>query len=216
MDDPKENQDTSQKEDSFGTTEGTSTEPETFTKKTQEKAVSDALSAAGRDAKSIKGKTDEADRLIGDAKKMMEATKEAEAKWRKARDDAELESHRDEPDVIKSIQARQKLQEKEAELLKREQELNDSKKGHQDALDELAASKKERNALEIALKHGVPFEKLLKFTDGSTEQMEELAQSLPKQRGELKTPGKPDSNKTIGGGELSAEQKLKARYPTMK
>ncbi len=131
----------------------------------------------------------------------------------KERDESDLVTHRDDPDAIKSIHARQELRTKEAELSKGEQELSDSKKAHQDALDELVTSKKERNALEIALKHSVPFEKLLKFTDGSTEQMEELAQSLPKKE-EITL--NPDSNTGPGGGELSEEDKLKVRYPTMK
>ena len=173
-------------------TTGTSEENlETFTREQVEesarKAKSDALSEIGRYKKS-------ADSAI----KATQAVEERINRMLKEQEDAELEAARDEPDALRSIRAKQTARAKEADLTKRERELGDNKAEHEEALKAMVEFKKEQNALEIAIKHDVPFEKLLKFTDGSKEAMEDLAKDLPK-KGETKTLI-PDSGKTIGGG----------------
>lgn len=213
MDETEKRGDTSQSGDSSSETKGTPIEPETFNKTTQEKAINDALSAAGRTAKELTDKTQKAETLLTEAKKIRETAVGEQSRWQKEKDEKELESAKDNPDALTAITARQKLQTKESELSKKEQELSDKETKIQPQLDELATSKKERNALEIALKHNVPFETLLKFTDGSLEAMEDLAKLLSRKGGT--TTLKPDSGTTTGGGDLSAEDKLKERFPKM-
>lgn len=215
MDETEERKETSQSGDSSSGTKGTSTEPEkAYNKESETKAISDALSKAGRTDKELTDKAQKAETLLAEATKIKETAVGEQSRVRKEKDEREMEAAKDQPQVLDQIQKRQKLQVRETELSERELKLKDGEKARQEALDELAGAKREKNALEVAIKHGVPFEKLLKFTDGSIEQMEELAQSLPKQGGQ-KASLKADSGKTVGAGELNEEEKLKKRYPTM-
>ena len=172
---------------------GTSEQPKTYTEEEKAKAVSDALSAAGRIAKQL----DQQREALEAERKQLTASR---VQWQREKDEAELEAARDDPDALKSLRARQKQSEREAELDRREQELKISGEKHAEALKGVAQYTKERNAHEIAARLNVDFELLMKFTDGSTEAMEELAKALPK-KGEA-TILRPDSGRTIGGGSI--------------
>jgi len=92
MDNPNVDQDPSQTVtpkpgDPSAEPKGTpSPEPETFTKEDRDKAVSDALSAAGRDAKSITEKTGEAEKILKAAQKAQTDQEEAQERWQKEQD----------------------------------------------------------------------------------------------------------------------------------
>lgn len=211
MDETEERKDTSER-DSSGEQKGTSTDTKTHTAESEKKAVDDALSAAGRDAKTLSGKTAEADRILTDAKKMQTDLKAEREQWQKDRDIAEQESAGEDQDALKSVQERQRQRAKETELAQRKRELDEKELKITEAQKEVAESTKERNAREIATRLNVDYESLMKFTDGSKEAMEELAKQLSEK--EAKPPLKTDSSTTIGGGEMpeSAKDKMRAGF----
>jgi len=126
------------------------------------------------------------------------------SQWRKDRDEAELEAARDEPDKLTLIQQRQKVRDKLVEVARRESELNTREEKVKEANAQAEEFRRTQQAAEISVKHGVDFDSLIKFTDGSPEAMEELAKKLPK-TGEhvIRSPLHPDSGRTIGGTDLS-------------
>ena len=186
MGEPNERQDnpSAEQEDTSGK------EPETFTREQVEeekrKAKSDALADIGRIKKS-------ADTAI----KAVQAAEERINRMLKEQEEAELETARDEPDKLTVIRERHARREAETKLAQIEQELEEERAKTAEAQEAEAESTKERNAREIASRLGVDAKTLMKFTDGSTEAMEELARVLPG-KGETTTL-KPDSGKTIGG-----------------
>ena len=212
MDETEKKQDTSQKEDTSAETKGTSEkEPEPITKKDVEKAVSDALSAAGRDAKTITEKTAEAERILQNAKRIGDEAKERQKK----RDEAAREAVRDDPDALKSLEEKQRQRDEAAKLVNERAELDADKESVKADKEQVRVQKRTQLAAEVAVEKGVNMDALIKLTqEDSREAMEATAELLPK-TGETKPPLKTDSGTTTGG-EKSPEQKLKDRYPTMK
>ncbi len=187
MDDPKETQDTETSE----TTEGTSDkDPETFTKEDVRKARSDALAEVGRHKKAAE-----------DAIKALKATNTRIDQMVKDQEDAELEDAKDDTEKLSAIKERQGKRRAEAELAKVKQESAEKDEKIKLLDEKEVESTKERNAREIASRLGVDAKRLAnlaKYTDGSTEAIEEIAKDLPKK--EVKTPLKVDSSKTVGAG----------------
>ena len=177
----------------------TSETTQTFTKEQVEererKAKSDALADIGRYKKS-------ADNAI----KAAQAAEERINRMLKQQEEDELAAHSDEPDRLAVIRERQTRRTAESELAKTKQELEEEKAKTQEAQQAEAKSTQERNAREIATRLGVDAKTLMKFTDGSTEAMEELAKVLPK-KGEARTLT-PDSGKTTGGGKTFKESEI--------
>ena len=209
MDDLKTNQDPSQAGDPSEGAKGTSKDPETFTKESENKAVSDALSAVGRDAKSITEKTVKAEKLLGNAQKILD---EAQEKQRRD-DEAAQEAARGNPEQLSALQEKQAHRETKSKLTKTEQELSERDERLKLIDGEKAEVTKESSAREIATRLDVDTNslvKLAKLTDGSKEAIEEIAKSLPK-KGEEKPPLKLVPGATIGGGEGhdSAKSKIK-------
>jgi len=209
MDGTEERKDTSQTGDTSGETKETSQEPQTLTGTQAKKMVDDALSAAGRDAKTLGQKTSEATRILEQAQKATATLEVGRAKWVEERNKQEREAAGDDIEAQKTVDVKQRQRAKDAELFAREATVKVSEDKHAEALKELVTSKKEQNALEIANRFGVDAKSLVKFTDGSPEAMEELAKALPKKE-ETKTLT-PDSGKTIGGGTLPDSAKGKMR-----
>lgn len=212
MDEIKEpKQDTSQVEDTpEKEKESTSTEPETFTKETQEKAVNDALSAAGRDAKTITEKSAEAERILQNAKRIGDEAKEQ----RRKRDEAARESVKDDPDALKSLEEKQRQRDVDTQLTEREEKVKGEEEHIKADKEQVRIQQRTQLAAEVAVAKGVNMDALLKLTqEDSREAMEATAELLPKK--EEKLPLKTDSGTTTGG-EKSEEQKLKDRYPSMK
>ena len=213
MDGTKEGQDTSQGGDTSVKPKETSEQtPEPYTKESEGKAVSDALSAAGRDAKSITDKTTKAEKLLLDAQGIMDKAREQQKK----RDDQELEDAKDNPEQLSALQEKQKHRETKSELAKTKQELSERDERLKLIDGEKAEVTKESSAREIATRLDVDANslvKLAKLTDGSKEAIEEIAKSLPK-KGEAKPPLKLIPGATIGGGEGhdSAKSKIKGGW----
>lgn len=217
MDGTENQKDTSQSGDAPSGTKGTSeTKPETFTKGTQDKAVSDALSAAGRDAKTLGDQQARVDKMLEDARKVSEATAERQIKLQRAEDEAELKAVVDDPDATKSVRARheakQRLQIRQTELTKGETELKAGQVKVSEGMVQVKEFEKTQQAAKIAKLHNVDVKDLVRFTDGSPKVMEELAKILPKKDKEPPVP--IDSAKTVGGGAMpdTAKGKMQSGF----
>lgn len=203
MDGTTDPKDTSQIEDSSKGTKGTPTEPKTYTEESEKKAVSDALSIAGRDAKSITDKATEAERILTDAKTVSDAVKAEREQWQKDRDEAEREAVRDDSDALKSLQERQRQRNEATKLATEKAELATEKATH-DAkvtgdLEQIRVFKRTQTAAEVAVDKGVSIDIILKHAkDDSREAMEAVANDFT----EVK-PLITDSGTTIGGKSLS-------------
>ena len=193
LDETKGNQDDKTSEDQRGTSEK---DPETLTEEDKtRKAVSDALSAAGRDAKAMEAREKGVKEALARAEKLQVDIRKAESERAEREYRDALQRAGDDPlakskvELDRSLKlAKVELANKEAELSKREEELTDARKVAAD-------STKERNAREIASKYEVNPE-TLKLTDGSPEAMEALAKTLSGKE----TPTLiADSGKTSGG-----------------
>jgi len=193
MDETKDPKDTSQTGDTSEGTKGTSEkEPETFTvEETTKKAVSDALSAAGRTAKVLEVR-----------EQAVTAKEERAEQKQKEQDERDRYEARDNPEALSALDERQKHRDTKAKLTQVKSELEEEKTKGKQRDAETAETKIVTAAWEIAQKHGVDVEilkkNISKYTDGSTEAMEAIAQGMAKKGGT--TPLKVDSSKTIGGG----------------
>ncbi len=219
----KEGQNPSQAGDPSVEPKGTSTAPETLTRESVDaetaKAVQDALSAAGRDAKTITEKSDEAQRIL-DAAQTTRANVQAEQeRWQNERDERDREIILEDPAALKSLNERIRQRNEASKLARERTELGDREAKHKERLEKAEKSEGReaalKNAQTVATKHNVDAESLIKFTNGSVEAMEELALKLPK-KGETKPPLKTDTGGTIGGAQApeSSSGKMKAFFET--
>jgi len=182
----------------------TPTLTETQARARETKAVSDALAKAGRTAKQLEQKE------AGFTARQTELDAR-----QKALDDAELEAIKGDPDLEAQYRRKQDFAKREKALAADRQKLEQEKLEHQGRLDAADATEKEIQIWEIAQKHGVDANALKELNLDTPEQIESVAKAMA--AGKPVTPiVKPDSGKTTGGGELSEEQRLKERYPTMK
>ncbi len=169
------------------TEQGTSEESPAYTKSQLDKAVNDALAAAGRDAKRI-------GLMMKGAEDMK---REAETRLQKA-EEAEVARLQDDPDALSAYRLRQQAAKDrvEAEHLRKEAE---------EARAEVATSRQEKEAIRIAAREDVDPTDLLTLTDGTTEKMEALAKKLPKTGSpEPKPKLRTETGITSGGGGLKS------------
>ena len=208
LDETKNQQDTSERDTSEGKG-GTSKEPETFTKEQAQemtqKAISDALAKAGRDAKSLEQRDT-----------ALKAKEEKFTQEARARREKELDDNRDNVDALTNIRAKHKRDDLSSEYTKLQSELEVEKEKGKQRDTEIAKSTQEIRTREIATLLNVDtktLSKLSKFTDGSDEAIKGIAEGLPK-KGEPKPLVKPDSGRTIGGEQekKSASQSMKAGF----
>lgn len=184
----------------------TSKDSETYTKESQDKAVQDALSAAGRDAKALTGRETA-------VKAREEATQAYEAKAaqaQKEKDEAEIEAVRHDPDKLSALQRRQAAKAKEDDLANREATLARSKAEHEDQLKALKQSEVTETANRLAKEHNVDPSLLVEFGGDTVDSMEKLAKKLAGKTGDKQPdPLHPDSSVTTGGGkDLSGKSPL--------
>lgn len=190
-------QDTSAGQKGTSETE-TPTLTETQAKDRETKAVSDALATAGRTAKKLEGRE-------AGIKKQEEAftARQAELDAVQQRlDRAELDAIKGDPDLEAQYRRKQDLLSKERALTEDKRKLEAEKLGHKARLDAADATEKEIAIWEIAQKYSVDAQKLKDLNLSTPEQIEAVAKTLSEQKPkEPKTPLKPDSGTTIGGGE---------------
>ena len=206
--DPK--QDASQTEDpSAKEKESTSKkETPTFTKESQEaavtKAVSDALSKAGRTA------TDFEKRDV--AIKAKEERQEED--HRKRVEAARLEA-KDDTEQLSAIDKQERERERTKALDDREAAVKKSEESNKEALEEIKILNRTKLAAEVAMDkryEGVSVDAILKLTKEDTREAMEVTAKL---LSEKKPPLKIDSGKNLGGTGLTEQERLDARYPTM-
>jgi len=204
--------------------QGTSkTETKSYTETELNKAISDALAAKGRDAKTLSDR--EASLNARD-----EAIKAQEAeidRIKKQRDEAELDDARHDPTKLTAYQAR-KAREKDQEDLKAEREalkkdraaLDRDKADHQAAIQAAQETQLEIDIWEIGGKHGinpVTLKDSMKRLNLSTvEQAEALAKELSgtteKRPPEGETEFNPISGVTAGHKESSKGKSARQIY----
>ena len=211
MDGTENQKNTSLVGDTSGGDKGTSTEPKTYTeeevKARETKAASDALSAAGRDAKSISDKTEKAEKLVLDAQKLVGEANEKQKK----RDEAERESLKDDSEALKSFDERQRQKDERAKLANEKTELDGERAKHQESvtsdLEQIKVFKRTQLAAEVSVAKGVSVDIILKHAkDDSREAMEAVADDFK----EVKSPLKTDTSTTLGGG--ASWEEVRAAY----
>lgn len=142
---------------------------------------------------------------LGRVKKSNETLQAEVARLRKEQEEQEEAMAKDEPEKLVSIRAHSQLRQRDAELAKAQEELNEVKAKLADYTAKDQETAKEKVAREVAGRLNVDaatVARLAKFTDGSAEAMEEIAKSLP--RLGSSPSGKPDSSTSHGGGSKSA------------
>ncbi|MFA5432655.1 MAG: hypothetical protein WC319_07275 [Candidatus Paceibacterota bacterium] len=181
---------------------GTTLQPETFTKEQLDKQVSDALAAAGRTATALQEK--EASLAQKEAEL---ADKERQAAL------AEEEAVKNDPSKLNVLRERRALKEQQAALAKQKAEIERERKRLEADQGEVAKIKLERKAAELAEQYGVSKEVLMLMP--TAEAMDAVAPKLPKATPDGSNQNqsfKPFSGKTQGQGndlsKLSPEQKI--------
>ena len=201
MDGTENQKDTSHAGDSSGGKQETSGGvPKTFTRESVEaekqKAISDALSAAGRNAKALEIRE--------------QAVREAEARVAedaKRRDEAYEESIKEDTEKLREWKATKSLKGKEASLAQREADFERERAEHKDTIEAANKVNRSADAQRIATEQKVDVKALLDFGGDTPESMETLAKVLPKIVAE---PMKTDSSKTLGGG--ASWEEVRAAY----
>ncbi len=193
MDEPEKKQDVNTSAETKETSEA---KPETFTKEqlaeAKQQGKSDGLADVGRLKK-------ENEKLVATSQKLNTRID----RFYKDQDEAELEANKGNPEQLNAIRERQGKRAAESNLDSVTQELDEAnqKLKLQDAA--MVESTKERKAREVATRLGVDekrLAKLVRFTDGSDEVIEDIAKELPK-KGEAKALV-VDSSKTTGPSQM--------------
>jgi len=206
----KTKQDISQDETSSAGEIGITSEPKakTYTESEIQKAVSDALAKAGRDAKSLEAK---AAQLKAD-QEAIEAQKSQIAEIQRQIDEAELEAARGDPVRLREIQAKKsvktqlaEIEKQKAELRKQQAEIDRSKAEHESEVRAVRETNKEITIWQIATAKGVDPMRLKtlseKFNIEEKEKLEELAGEIASGKPQDESPKKkitPDSLVTSG------------------
>lgn len=187
-------------------------QPRTYTEEELQKAKSDALAAAGRDAKSLSEK----EAALKADREAIEAEKTRIADWERRREEAELTEARRDPDKLAAWQKKQTEKTRDAEFAKREQ---DVKKREQDLARREAETAETVKAAqettlgmkvyEIAAKYELNPEELRKdmkdLTLTTLEQLEKYAKRIsttgqrPPGGEDAKVPTTPLTVPTSGG-----------------
>jgi DNA repair exonuclease SbcCD ATPase subunit len=219
-------QDTSpEKETPSGGKPGTTSEPEakTYTEEEKQKAISDALAKAGREAKALADK----EAALNARQEAIDAKQAEIDEAERRKEAAEFEAAKGDPELLRAYQDKQASKKELADILKqkadlkKEREVLDRDKAdHEAEINEAKEAQHEILVWQVASDKGIDPVRLknlsVKFKIEGKEQLEELADEIASGKPETPNPLKVDSGVTTGGGEKSEEQKLKERYPTMK
>ncbi len=156
----------------------------------EQKVRSDVLADLGR----VRAESEKSRKVAEDALARL-------ARFEEERRQAELEAAQDDPAELRRIKAEQEAEKYKTQLAEREQELNVHREKVTNYEKTIAEQNRGSTIAEIAKRLNVEVEKLTeasKFTDGSPTAIEGVAAYLPKAT--VKTPMKPDSNRSVGGG----------------
>jgi hypothetical protein len=164
-----------------------------------EKVRSDSLAELGRVRKAAEDAI----------RKATESSNSQIAKLIKEQEDRELEAVKGNPDASTAIKERQTRRQRETELTKAQEELNEAKNRLQELSNKDKDTVKERTTREIAERLKIDPVKLadkVKFTDGSAEAIEAIAEMMPKLSPQPRNNFRPDSNEAAGGSIQSVTQ----------
>ena len=208
---------------------GTTSQTKTYSEDEKQKAISDALAAAGRDAKAL----EQREASLKEQVAAIEARQAEIAKQEEAIEAAEREAAKYDPDRLKDFQARQAekqarrtVEAEKAQLAKERAELAKAKAEQEVEVEAARKITRELKLREICAKHEVPFTDMDKL-GLSVEQTEAVAKAIAAARSGNGKDEKPadeaakqgfirDSGVTSGATQKSEEQRLKERYPSMK
>lgn len=149
------------------------------------------------------------------AKQVRQAETRIGQSWRERFNEKEQELYKDDPDGLKVVRERQRMEseKEEADRLKREAEAQ--KNEAQSMLNQAKTIIATNKAEVLAAKYGVDAQKLLSYSGSNVDMMEDLAKDLagvkPPETAETQQKQilNPDNNETAGGGDLSLENLLK-------
>ncbi len=172
----------------------------THTQADMDKAVSDALSTAGRDAQTLGTERTQLDADRAEHDSNVSA-------FRTRQDEAEDAVHKDNPAALTQLQSQREVARGMVDLKRGQETL---KTQQATFTEERAAVSKQTHATlagKISTEFGVAIEPLLKNTDGSEAQMRELAPMLTKTGTPTPPPDTtpPDSGITGGGVGISMD-----------
>mgnify|MGYP001597721881 FL=1 len=161
-----------------------------YTREDVDKAVRDARSAALADIGRFKTESQ-------NALKAAQAAQERVSQMLKEQEARELDEARDDPTRLSVVQERQRRRAIESELNLTRQQLNEANAKAEESQAKYAQVTRGQIVKDVSLRFNVDatrLEKLARLTDGSIEQIEDVAKDLSP-RSVLK----PDSGSTIGG-----------------
>jgi predicted RNase H-like nuclease (RuvC/YqgF family) len=123
-------------------------------------------------------------------------------------DESETEKYRDDPDGLKSLQAKRELRKQQDELKKQRQEIENEKTANADKLKRADELEVEITVWKVAQAHGIDANtlkgKCQKFNLTTEEQIEEMAQTLAgagsSDDSNARQTLEADSNRSSGGG----------------
>ena len=137
-----------------------------------------------------------------------------EAERQTARNDQELADAKDDPAELTLIQRRQAIRKRELDADEKDRTLTAREAANQADIDAAKATRFETDVFEIATKQEVSADSLMKFAKkyGITDLdlLEEHAKGAS-----TKVATGPDPGRNIGGGELTEQERLDKRYPSM-
>jgi DNA repair exonuclease SbcCD ATPase subunit len=170
---------------------------QTFTKEQVEKLKSDALAAAGREAKTLEARRAELDKREAE----INATLDKIHKLEEERELAELEGLTQDPKVKQTLtEYKNKLAERTKELAKKEAELKARESEFSSRFEKATKAELENTINTIAKEKNVDIEvlrdKVAKLNITDVTSISEIASIMPK----IKDVPKPDSGKNTGAG----------------
>jgi len=178
-------------------------EPELLPETEIEKRVSDRLATAGRTAKQLEQRA----KALEDRERALR-TKEAKiTEWEKARETAEEEAARSDPDRLNILQEKRRLRGERQALDADRQAFEAQKLEHEEKLSVAEKNEREIVIVETALDYGLDIGELTtlctKLDANSKEQIEQIAKTFASLTKEEQTPLKPDSGRTTGGENIN-------------
>lgn len=175
--------------------DGSTSVPETFTKESEDKAVSDALSSAGRTAKDF----DSRKSLLDAREQAVKDSEAQEIERQRTRDAKELEAAEGDPEKLSAIKLRRDARAKFAEAERKEKDADAKIAENKVAIDAANAIKLETDIFTIAEKHKVDPGWLKGLGVSNLKTLEEIAKGASE-----KKPFNPDPGKTTGGDSFSS------------
>ena len=189
-----------------------SSQPEMLTKEQAEKLANERHSKLDKRIAELEKIGTKAAKAISAAEARAQAAEEALANAERAKEEAEFEGVRDNPDALSTLKAKKAVKDAQAQLARDRAQLAREKAEHEEALSEVAKYKTAQKAAEIASKYkGVEASELIDLTDGTPEKMEKMAIRLSggktRESKQEEKPFQPDSGDGRGGkGKPTMEQ----------